>query len=123
MLLALLLALANPTDGIAKAINGQMIDTHKFDWAPEQKSDRPIHVRVYPNYQALNATFARLYPGVIDPDVVAFAQMEADTCTIHVLDPKTDYQAAVLGHELTHCLYGHWHNPFRGAPPLVGPDR
>lgn len=31
-------------------------------------------------------------------------------CSVHILDPKTHYYPEYIGHEITHCMYGRWHN-------------
>jgi hypothetical protein len=42
----------------------------------------------------------------------AFTEIEIgrNGCTIHIVDPSEEYRPEVLGHELTHCLYGRWHS-------------
>lgn len=43
--------------------------------------------------------------------VQAFTELRSpfDKCTIHVMDPKVNYQPEFIGHELAHCFYGQWH--------------
>jgi hypothetical protein len=33
-----------------------------------------------------------------------------NTCHIYIINPITLYEPEYLGHELTHCLFGHFHN-------------
>jgi hypothetical protein len=39
--------------------------------------------------------------GVISPDRAH--------CTIHIVDPASDYRPEWIGHEVAHCLHGRWH--------------
>lgn len=31
-------------------------------------------------------------------------------CEIHIVDPAVSYSPEALGHELTHCIHGEWHD-------------
>lgn len=46
-----------------------------------------------------------------DKEVKAFSFWSPDgtTCTIYMVDPKIDYEPQYYGHELTHCMYGWFH--------------
>ena len=43
--------------------------------------------------------------------VQAFTELRPpfNKCTIHVMDPKINYQPEFIGHEMMHCFYGQWH--------------
>jgi hypothetical protein len=38
-----------------------------------------------------------------------FVSPDRPACTIHIVDPAKDYRPEWIGHELTHCLHGQWH--------------
>lgn len=46
-------------------------------------------------------------------EVQAFSELRPstnfDNCTIHMMEPSTDYQPEFIGHEFVHCVYGQWH--------------
>ena len=42
-------------------------------------------------------------------DIHAFAAVQGNTCTIHIIKPAKDYMPEHIGHELVHCIYGNWH--------------
>ena len=46
-----------------------------------------------------------------DRKLAAFGMVGADkpTCTIHIVDPSVNYQPEWIGHEVTHCIAGRWH--------------
>jgi hypothetical protein len=105
-------------DGIPRAINGQIIDTHQW-WNVEfEKYDRPIKIVVYPTYEALRKSYEKIHPKSKGDGILGFSEpWKEEKCTLHIVDPKVEYQAAILGHEMMHCIYGAWHDPF-GAPPI-----
>lgn len=50
--------------------------------------------------------------GDVNPkNVAAFSVLnnQDTSCKIYLLDPKIQYEPEWLGHELTHCIYGYWH--------------
>lgn len=104
---------------VPRAINGQIIETNAI-WNIEfVKQDRPIKFIFYPSYQALNAEYHRQHPKD-SSKVYAFSDpWSSETCTVNIVDPRVDYQAAIIGHEMMHCMFGTWHNPMIGAPPLT----
>lgn len=46
----------------------------------------------------------------MDDRVSAFSLIRGKTCEIHILDPRYHYRPELIGHELTHCIYGRWHD-------------
>lgn len=69
-----------------------------------------VNIVTYATYKDLRAA-ARTH-GAANPDVMAFSVLSApnfDVCTIHMIDPETDYRPEFIGHEFTHCIYGQWH--------------
>lgn len=46
-----------------------------------------------------------------DRELAAFStlSMTGPACTIHIVDPHVRYEPEMLGHEMTHCIYGRFH--------------
>ena len=42
-------------------------------------------------------------------NIHAFAAVQGNTCTIHIVKPAKDYMPEHIGHEIVHCIYGNWH--------------
>lgn len=44
--------------------------------------------------------------------VIAFSTFNSTSnkCTIYITDPRKRYVPEIIGHELTHCMFGMWHN-------------
>jgi hypothetical protein len=42
-------------------------------------------------------------------DIHAFAAVQGNVCTIHIIKPAKDYMPEHIGHEMVHCIYGNWH--------------
>lgn len=64
-------------------------------------------VKEYNNSREL-ARAIRQY-GIDNAEVHAFAVIEKETCTIHIVKPAKRYMPEHIGHELVHCIYGEWH--------------
>jgi len=86
-------------------------DGYKFGEPSFEKRQVDIELITYDNRAAFLEAGKKL--GVNDPDLMAFAQIPVDsndnTCTVHVLSPKTSYEPEWYGHEFMHCYYGQWH--------------
>ena len=39
----------------------------------------------------------------------AFPSQNKKFCTLYIPDPREGYRPELLGHELTHCIFGYWH--------------
>lgn len=47
--------------------------------------------------------------------VMAWSEIYPDgRCRMHIVDPAVRYYPEYIGHELTHCVYGSWHEYHRG---------
>ena len=72
-----------------------------------------VKVKIYPSEEELTLAIDR-YLNQYDHRLRAgFATWSPDRseCTIFVIDPKTEEDFETWGHELGHCIYGHWHTP------------
>jgi hypothetical protein len=85
-------------------------DGYVFEEPTILATEFKVQVVLYKSTKELRAE-GRSY-GADNPSLMAFAILEPplyDKCTIHIVDPKYDYQPEWYGHELTHCIYGQWH--------------
>lgn len=67
----------------------------EFVLIPNQKEFDKLQQQYAPNADGLQA-FARLFPSV-------------NKCIIYIKDPEWTYAPEFIGHEVTHCLFGRWH--------------
>lgn len=86
-------------------------DGYSFD--PEGRGqvyrEREIKVVLHPTQRSIENAKPGQRVG-LDRELFGFGIITDDKCTIHVIDPVKSYRPEQLGHELTHCLYGEWHN-------------
>jgi hypothetical protein len=47
--------------------------------------------------------------GVKHGNIHAFATIQGEVCTMHIMRPARRYQPEHIGHEFVHCMYGKWH--------------
>lgn len=40
----------------------------------------------------------------------AWSKINGNRCEVHVVDPRVNYMPEYIGHEITHCLYGQFHD-------------
>jgi len=67
----------------------------EFVVIPNQKEFDRLQKKHAPNVEGLQA-FARLFPSV-------------NKCIIYIKDPEWQYAPEFIGHEVTHCIFGRWH--------------
>lgn len=82
-------------------------------------NDPVITVVTYPSRTSLLRAYDEITLGDGDQvrkvndntDLQAFSKVNELTgrCEVHTLDPRVSYSPELMGHELTHCLYGEWH--------------
>ena len=90
-------------------------DDHVFRGVQFRNYAPSIRVVTYKSQAELSHSYEAVHkmPLGAGERVRAFAYGHPDgVCEIHLIDPELDYQPALLGHELAHCLYGHWHGIF-----------
>lgn len=53
-------------------------------------------------------------------DVPVFTSLNPydNTCTIYIKDPKWEYFPEFIGHAVSHCIWGRWHN-HQNKPYLI----
>lgn len=42
-------------------------------------------------------------------ELQAWSTLTRNGCEIHVLNPAKEYEPEWIGHEMTHCIWGEWH--------------
>lgn len=87
-------------------------DGYRFNKTTRDNKNFSIKIITYNNLSDLQE--AALLFGA-DKDTAAqttgFSLEENEQCVIHIVDPKIVYVPEIIGHELTHCIYGKWHDP------------
>lgn len=56
----------------------------------------------------------------------AFSELKSpyyDTCVVHIIDPDIHYAPEYIGHEITHCIYGRWHDYKKDGRENLSPSR
>lgn len=92
------------------------IDGYYFEKESFVRTEFPVKIRLVKSPEEMTQLLAqrkKQINGQVDPKkVAAFAVIREDdpTCTLYILDPKTNYQPEYIGHELVHCIYGTWHS-------------
>lgn len=123
---ALLLFLAYPnisyeTDSIqvpAKEAKIAKLGLDGYYIEREEYRHESINVKIvrYRSHQKLIDSWIKKFgaidlPG--DKTIRAFSEWRVTpigvTCTIHIVEPKIDYQPQFMGHELMHCMSGSFH--------------
>lgn len=88
-------------------------DGYRFEQDSERRYPSNIRVVVEPSVDSLNATYAKLpdAPKLSSEErLFGFSRLTETGCTIYIVDPKVEYRPEEFGHELTHCIYGSFHD-------------
>ena len=99
--LFLLLLLLAACDSSRKGDDGFLFTKKETDY-----STITVHIKTYATDAELNA--AAKARGV-NAEVNAWGVLKGSECTIHVRDPSLSYQPEFIGHEITHCIWGRFH--------------
>ena len=108
---ALVLAIITSCDSKPKRVG---VDGYYFEQETFIRTDFSIEI-VLVKSDAEMAELIRTkknIQGEVDPkNVAAFSVLRKNDmmCTIYMIDPKVRYEPQWYGHELTHCIYGIWH--------------
>lgn len=87
-------------------------DGYKFLHKEFEQTNINIEFVIYPSYRDLQQ--AAKTRGVKKYNQTrAFSILHSPdyrTCTVHIIDPEKHYDPEFIGHEITHCIYGRWHD-------------
>lgn len=99
-------------EAIAQANRRAAEDGYVFERKDFTSTFMTLRIVPHQNLHDLRMTWHRRNPGERWPDtLMAFATWNATGCEIHIIDPGVSYEPARIGHELTHCMHGHFHVP------------
>lgn len=87
---------------IPLALDGYWMEETK---EPQKKIN--IKIQYYESKSDLRTSYVGDVP--YGKQVMAYAQFNNETCVIHIVDPRVDYEPEIWGHEFLHCLLGNWH--------------
>lgn len=85
-------------------------DGYVFGTPQYEKQQVLVKIVTYDSPKQLQTVAAKYRE--YDPNIVAFSVLYGpsfDTCTIHMVKPKVQYDPEFIGHEFVHCVYGQWH--------------
>lgn len=79
---------------------------------PVSQAITELKVKIYPSEEELTSAIDDYISKYDNRLRAGFATWSPDRkeCTIFVIDPKTEEDFETWGHELGHCVYGHWHS-------------
>lgn len=83
-------------------------DGYTFEGAQWSRTSGDITFVLYPDRRSVAAAA----PAVAHRDgeeLMAWSIASPSRCTVHVVDPRRDWQPEWLGHEVAHCMFGEWH--------------
>lgn len=87
---------------------GQSPDGYTFEQEEFDRRSQTVTVVEHPTLTALHqaAPEEALTDG---RDLQGFSLIRPGTCEIHITDLRKSDARMWLGHEMTHCIYGRWH--------------
>lgn len=85
-------------------------DGYQFEGKEFEHTDVQLKIVVMRDEQEFEALKQKLVPGVDGLEAFSAINPTTNTCTIYVKDPEWEYKPEFIGHELTHCIWGRWHN-------------
>ena len=94
---------------LALASCGQPSDGYAFDQAEFERRSQAVTVIEHPTL----AEMRRAAPAeaLVDGRALhGFSYLRPSGCEIHVTDLRAAEARLWLGHEMTHCVYGRWHD-------------
>jgi hypothetical protein len=88
-------------------------DGYKFGEKQYTQTQLNVEVVVYPDRASLDKEVKRRGLVADGNQIIAFTTLytsDRTRCTIHMVDPASDYVPEFVGHEFLHCVYGQWHS-------------
>jgi hypothetical protein len=109
--IAILLVAAGLT-GCEIPLGGPSFDGYEFQGKEFNNLDTKIEFVVHSSYSELRESARQA--GIINhKGVRAFSTLhkpDYKKCVVHIVDPDVVYAPEYIGHEITHCIYGRWHD-------------
>lgn len=88
------------------------VDGYRFNKTTKDNKEFIVEIVTYSDILKLQEAAVSLGTTKdIASQTVGFSQEKNERCIIHIVDPKIVYVPEIIGHELTHCIYGKWHDP------------
>lgn len=86
---------------------GRAADGHIFKPSAPPRQAVSVRLVEYPNYHEMRAAIPE---GAKVDSPMAWARLNGEICEIHIVSLSVYYLPEWLGHELSHCFYGAWHD-------------
>jgi hypothetical protein len=83
-------------------------DGYKFSTPQYSKSQIQVNIKLLSNDDEVTRE-ARSQGGVFEGTISAFSVLKKDSCDVYIVDPNKKYRPELLGHEITHCIFGQFH--------------
>ena len=88
---------------------GQSPDGYEFEHREFERPSQYVTVVEHDTLESLrNEAPAEAFDD--ERELYGFSYVGPSSCEIHVADLQSSDARMWLGHEMTHCLYGRWHN-------------
>jgi hypothetical protein len=106
------LLIAGALTGCEIPVDGTSFDGYRFELKEFNNLDTKIEFVVHGSYGELREAARSL--GIKNhKSVRAFSTLhrpDYKRCVVHIVDPSKLYAPEYIGHEITHCIYGRWHD-------------
>ncbi len=91
---------------VAQPLPRPSSDGYVFQKKQYERTSLQVEVALHKDRKSLVRT-AIAYG--LNEKTVGFSVTRNGKCTIHIVRPEFYYEPEIYGHELTHCIYGKWH--------------
>lgn len=97
---------------LAGCDGGSGADGYRFYRAEFERSQVTVTIVTHAGQAELRRAAVQLGVRAEGRRLMAFGLVDAarPACTIHIVDPAKAYRPEWIGHELTHCIRGRWHD-------------
>lgn len=106
------LLIAGALTGLEIAPGNPSFDGYRFEGKEFTNLDTKIEFVVHNSYSELREAAKTV--GIKNyRSVKAFSTLhkpDYKRCVVHIVDPSKLYAPEYIGHEITHCIYGRWHD-------------
>lgn len=98
--------------GVDSGVKDKGADGYYFEGKEYEELRAGVEVVLYPSRAKFDKVAKEKLKGLTSAAMFSILRRDGDkyTCEIHMVDPEVEYLPEFLGHELTHCMWGRWHN-------------
>lgn len=85
-------------------------DGYKFESKEFERTDIPLTVIVISDDKEFKRLKQQYAPNVPGLQAFGIINLQSNACTVFIKDPEWKYEPEWIGHEVSHCIWGRWHN-------------